>query len=753
MIKKPTTSSKHRTLFQKRGSLRKSDRGAVSIFLIFVTMVVFAVMAVMIDYARIAAFEWRTEAAAQTSIRSVMSAYEPALQERYGLFAYGQTDPALIAEAVLSDHSPRISDEFAWVNMEVGEHSSSVTRPLGRLEQFDQQVMEDMKYKAPVQIAYELIGKMKPVSGAMEEAAKTTELLNKVRKDFDKRNKELDHALRFQKQARDEAVGTDIKRSITEDIRFLFMDDSVGSISTAADIATQYADYVRMIREDAGLEEEDKIHTSNIRQYESDARNTADTMRRTVMKAQSRHFTHLDRSIQAVKEARVINQQMKTSIQQVRASHPSDGYNQVGQSSIGETGQSSTADELKKINESVDSLVLPDSFFIDYENELQKQKTSFAQLDSDVGSFQSVVGSSLGGGGSASGLRSSVTSMWRLWEQYERDYVKLPRNIISDREQEIGKLKASDDERRRLEKEANESLNQATSLLSTLANMDNAVASHRAAYQDVRTKADAIKAFNQKPLPEGEYGGSLNRDPSDAAEESMKGMNQLYTGLGEFMIGARERLYRNEYAFNYFTSYDPTKLQGLFKSKNPTEELIQSLSIHNQELEYIMYGFHDPVMNLSAAYGEIFGMRLAIRTMEGFVQCAGGGHPLIILACAVAKGVSMALSDMLQLVTTNAVPLSMYTPNIRLSYSDFLRLFMMMHGSKDDMMIRMLALIHYNTGIDPIKQGTYGELQLHTRMKLWFLPGLMQMLGQTGALGGDVKDGYYETSRVSAYTY
>ncbi|WP_088547780.1 acyl-CoA cholesterol acyltransferase [Paenibacillus aquistagni] len=747
--------SKILLFFRRRGScsLRKGDRGAVSIFLIFVTMVVFSIMAVLIDYARIAAFEWRTEASAQTSIRSIMSAYEPSLQERYGLFAYGQTDPALIAEEVLSDHAPKGAEGFTWVTMEVDQHSSSITRPLGRLERFDQQIMEDMKYKAPVQVAFELIGKMKPVSGAMQEAAQTTELLNKVRKDFDKRNKELDHALRFQKQARDEAVSSDIGHRIADDIRFLYSDDPVGSISFASDIATQYADYARMVREDAELEEAEKIHGSSIKQYENGARNMSDSIRRSASRAQGRHATQIDRSIQALQQARILNQQMKTTIQQVRASQQGEGYNQVNQSSVGDAGQSDVSEQLKTVNESVDSLVLPDSFFEEYETELQKQKTSYALLDSEAGSFQSVVGSALGGGGSASGLRGAVTSMWRLWEQYNRDYVKNPNNIITDREAEISKLKASNNERRRLEKEANESLNQATSLLSTLTNMDQSLQAHRAAYQDVQAKAEAIRAYNQKPMSEGDYSGRIKQDPSDAAEQSMEGMDDLYSGLGEFMVGARERLYRNEYAFNFFTSYDPTKLKGLFTSKNPTEELIQSLSIHNQELEYVMYGYHDPMKNIAAAYGEIFAMRLAIRTMEGFVQCAGGAHPLIILACAVAKGFSMALSDMIQLVTANAVPLSMYTPNIRLSYSDFLRLFMMMHGDKEDMLIRMLALIHYNTGIDPIKQGTYGEIHLEARMKLWFLPGMMKMLGQAGALEGEVKDGYYETSRVSAYSY
>lgn len=78
---------------------------------------------------------------------------------------------------------------------------------------------------------------------------------------------------------------------------------------------------------------------------------------------------------------------------------------------------------------------------------------------------------------------------------------------------------------------------------------------------------------------------------------------------------------------------------------------------------------------------------------------------------------------------------------------------MMIHGDRSEMAIRMLAVIQKNTGIDPTKRGTYAQVDLKARMKLWFLPGVMNMLGQTGLLGGRVEGGYYEIERRSVYAY
>lgn len=735
---------------QRKVQIWHDERGVVSIFLIFVVMVIFVMMSVFIDYARVAAMEWRTQSLSQAASRSILSAYDPELQQRYGLFAYGESDSASIAEFVFNDYQPRQSDAFTWLDLEVAEHTSSVTRPIGDMKEFEHQVLEEMKYKAPVQIAYELMGKMKPVSGAMKEAAKTTELLTSISKDFDKRNNELDDALTLQTKARDQMVAYGLPSRLGAGGR---SSDAAGSIATAADIIAQYPGYVQMVQEDADRDWKEKQYTVAIAAYEVSAQQFMSRFTSGMSTQLRQHHANLDKAIQAVKKAQEINARMHKKIKEIRASSNGAGFEKVSNANIpGSASDQASSNVLQQINASVEDLVLPELFFTAYIEELMQQKRALDQVGQAVQAFHAAVSAAMGGGGSAFSMNQALTSLSSAWKGYERSYVQTPSNIIFERKREIDQLHAGDEERRRSEQEAEQRLDESRKLLTNLSNLSG-LQEHQQAFDELQTYADALRAFNTAEQGDASKGLAMSGDPEEETNRAMESTTALYDQLGEAATGMRDRLYRNEYAFLYFTSYDPAQLKSLFESGSPSQEMLQSLSINNQELEYIMYGFHNSIGNIAAAYGEIFAMRLAVRTMEGFVERAYLVNPLAILAAAIVYGLTMAMADMIDLVTTNSVPLSKFVPNITLSYSDFLRMFMMIHGDRSEMDIRMLALIQKNTGIDPTKRGTYAQVDLKARMKLWFLPGVMNMLGQTGLLGGRVEGGYYEIERRSVYAY
>ncbi|MGZ9583588.1 acyl-CoA cholesterol acyltransferase [Paenibacillus marinisediminis] len=730
------------------------ERGAVSIFLIFVVMIIFTMMAVFIDYARIAAMELRSETLGQTAARSILSAYDPKLQQQYGLFAYGQTDPALITEYVMMDHTPKSSDSLSWINLQIENHNSSIERPIGLLEEFEHQVLEDMKYKAPIQITYELINKMKPVADPMKEAAQTADLLNTISKDYDKRNRALEEALRMQQEARDRAGRADIPRLIGE-VDQLWSSISTGSINSASDIVRMYEDYRRMIRDDAELESEEKLYSFEIAQYETEAFMFSNRYYEQIQQAAMKHSQLIEKAEQAVVQARQFNKRMQDAIQKARTESASSyqGYDHTADAKVpGTVNDSVDTEVIKGINGSIDSLVLPESFFDEYDQELQRQSQLLTIIERDAARFKSKVSSVLSGSESIASAASSITETWQAWRRYEAAYIQLPANVLTERQGMLDKLTETDSEKRRYEQEARQQLRELSGLMEMLANL-TALQEHQQNFDDVSSKAEALRAFNHSTLSRGENGLAISGDAEEANAEAMKGMTELFTQLGDLATDARDRMYRNEYAFLYFTSFDPNHLQTLFQTGSPSQELASALDISNQELEYIMYGFQNPAGNIAAAYGEIFAMRLAIRTMEGFVEYAGLVHPLVILAAAIVYGLTMAAKDLIDLVTTNTVPLSKYVSSITLSYSDFLRLFMMMHGDKQEMSLRMLALIYYNTGINPAERGTYAQIQMKARMKLWFLPGVMTALGHAGLLGGKVRNGYYEVDQLSAYSY
>lgn len=74
---------------QSKHSLLFREDGAVTIFSVIVLSSLLLFFSLLIDYARIAALHKLTEDAVRSSVRSVLSAYDSALYERYGLFGRG----------------------------------------------------------------------------------------------------------------------------------------------------------------------------------------------------------------------------------------------------------------------------------------------------------------------------------------------------------------------------------------------------------------------------------------------------------------------------------------------------------------------------------------------------------------------------------------------------------------------------------------------------------------------------------------
>ena len=171
-----------------------------------------------------------------------------------------------------------------------------------------------------------------------------------------------------------------------------------------------------------------------------------------------------------------------------------------------------------------------------------------------------------------------------------------------------------------------------------------------------------------------------------------------------------------------------------------------------QEVEYILYGFHNPVGNIAAAYGEILTLRLAIRTMEGLLKNLNKGNPLLILAAALLYGVEHAVKDMLMLTKEGSIQLSDFM-KVKLTYRDHLRIFLLMHGPSEQRLSRMLALIRRNTGVSVEQRATYLKGGVSISMPLWFLPGVAKTLGASGTLKGRVEGSRYYVDKQADFSY
>ncbi|MGO4375406.1 acyl-CoA cholesterol acyltransferase, partial [Paenibacillus sp. MCAF20] len=215
---------------------------------------------------------------------------------------------------------------------------------------------------------------------------------------------------------------------------------------------------------------------------------------------------------------------------------------------------------------------------------------------------------------------------------------------------------------------------------------------------------------------------------------------------------SRDTIYYGEYIVDRYTVFAPQNLRAMLLNGD-TAELSQAISFHNQEAEYVIYGFHNPIGNLAAAYGELFAVRMAIRTMEGLIQSRSLGHPLLILSAALIYGLEKTIEDMIAFTERGSAPLSKYVKT-EVSYMDYLRLFMLVHSSDQaGMLSRMIAVIEQNTGtvLSASPSAVTGEAKLS--MKLWFLPGAMHMVGKFGLLEGKVVGNRYETIQTIGSSY
>lgn len=735
----------------KRRNVR--TEGSVSIFLIMVLAFVFLFTAVLIDYARIAAVNVQEERIARAGIRSVMSSYDVELQEKYGLFAFGTSNGDMLLSQVLNDNLRKSGrgDAFNIVTYALESSSIEWSRPLGSYDIVRRQIMEEMKYKAPIDFALELAGKFKPLSAAMGEASRATDVLTKLQPLYDEREQALDLMLKRRTQAAES--GRALLLLIMNPPMNYISANALGSVQTAADISAQYNDYVGKYYADLYRDSKKPakytdeltyylIHTSRvISQFP--------TVKATFYES---HGRLIEESREALRRAQQLNDEMIAVLEESRKEVGDTGSDLAeGWDIPGSSGGMST-EPLKKLREQEDSLIISSADMTSMENNISSQQRVYGTIEPVVGEMVGVLPGALGLYGDQSRLNASVLEATRTLNTYLQHY-GVSGSIIASELAYIEQHRSSDDERKQLEKDAKSKLAEAKKLLDKIRALGDGAADAMERYQLLHQYYEENIAFNKGLESEASVESKVDSDPYAAGNSAMANMDGTYSAMDNIMEGARDRLFQTEYSALYFQHFDISKLASSLKSEDTITELTDQLNPHAQEQEYILYGFYNPAGNMAAAYGEIFAMRLAIRTMEGFIEKASLGNPLAVLAAALLYGIEQAIQDMLLLCEKDEIPISKYIPGVQLSYRDHLRLFMMLHGGGEVQLSRMLALIRLNTGINPAERSTYASANIRIGMRLWFLPGVIKLVDYSAGLSGDVEGNIYYRAVKADFSY
>jgi len=792
--------NKNEEACRKKRLPEDGTQGAVTIWACAASAALLLLMAVLNDYSRISSFRHKLEGLAQTGVRSVLSAYDEALYERYGLFGRGGTDGgALLAEAVQlglatgsGRNAPGDSIRLQWLDMEVSESSLQPAAFLGDRRIFGRQIMQEMKYKAPIDLTLELIDKFRPLSEAMGQTAAAVDKLGSLEQAFDRRQQALENMLLKQQQT----AANHASRS-----GYGVLIGTGGSNGAEASelhsISAEYPLYLEWISLDeaaarawqeaaAGLPSPSPgatpiplpppySHSSEIASYESRAAAVSAKLQLAADAAGS-HDSVLDEALGQLGAARRAELEMKAVL---------DGRNGAGNSSYrlpaGSSAAAGSVPGSVSVLDGASDMLLGENWFSQAEKNVLEQRDNFRSLSSSaqaaaIGLRRALEERSVSW---ASRLSIHEQELYRQWRSYEEKWIA-PGVMLAEQARSIGNADSRKEERKAEKKKAASLWREAEQLL-------NAVEGLKGTEEDLEAfrHADSLfkasmdfnrlqeegdgtdeagngKAGGDKSSFEGVFG-------SGGADEAVKGSQKLaggvFSGMGALLSQGGERLFTAQYAAQRFSSADPRMLDSLISGlSGPAGEprrqdgegvrqdsaLTAMTSLENQEMEYILYGFSHPSGNLGAAYGELFAFRLAVRTMEGLIESRAAGHPLLVLAMAAVYGLREAIGDVRAILATGQAPISKYVP-AELSYLDYLRLFYLLHGSEDSRLSRMIAIIELNTGTNLASVPTGATVEVQASMRLWFLTGAARLLGRGGPEHGD--GGRYEWSTRAGWSY
>lgn len=751
-----------------KGWIKRSEAGSVSVFLIMIFAAVFAFVAIFIDFARMSALQVKTELLVRSASRSVLSAYDPVLLEQYGLFAFGETDENYIMSKVLNDQLKfmKRSDSFPITDIRLEESAVELSRQLGRYEVFEQQIREQMKYRAPIDFSIDIINRFKPMSEAMKEASNTVDLLGKLQKLYDRREAKLDELLNGQASAAQSAV----------ELADLIPRSSSGSsssgsgFSTADELVSGYSNYVSMIEaerarseaakasdgdEDAEEDEdedEDDSYALEIIRYQQSASRLISEMSERNNASKQLHSLALARARELLQEIKQLDAEMLTLIEEAEQRPEQEAYDKVGGS---ESLPVSGKEEIAPLRTQSRKLLLPNSLLESISSGIEAQAERILSFSGAASSFVSMEGSVLSASASESALYSAVAAARAEANKYLNEFNdKGPGNRLQQTKAVIEGYRGSDRERKEIEKQAEGELNEAKGLLGRIENLKDESKQNQEQFDLLESLYKANKEMNQAEDSAGGGKKGIDSDPFEAGGEAMGGMDSFYGGIAALMEGMSDNLFQAEYITGYFQHFDLKELQKTMESSQEGAGGSGGVdfSVQSQEIEYILYGFHSPQGNIAAAYGEIFAMRLAIRTMEGLIKNSKNGNPLLIVAGALLYGVQHAIKDMISLTKDGYLELSAYL-KVKLTYLDHLRIFLMLHGSSKSRLSRMLAVISLNTGVPVDERSTYVSARLTTALPLWFLPGVASLMDDTGILKGKVEGTRYYVEKQADFSY
>ncbi|MDP5274100.1 hypothetical protein [Chengkuizengella axinellae] len=694
----------------------KSTQGSISIYFMIIFSVVFLFNTVLIDFARIKLADLQAEKLMRSSIRSALSSYDSSLQS-YGLYAITSEENAqqifqdVYVQNLLQNNNDYITNLSTLVLNEDAVQVSSI-HTLANENIFEQQILEEMKYRAPIEFVLSVIDPFQ--SNGLAGDLKNTSSFSKLSKDIEKLIQEREKYLDLTWSQIQLMLGI----SGTVRSYYHYYDQQYTKINTLAEgIGIKQMDTIRQDLNE--MKQDINNYRNKIDNLEEKLEQSATAQEKTNL------LSRINKYNQSIKELKKNISDLEGLIDKIIKYSETvlitdlkmeDDYNQLL------TVQNAINSYLKKALDVNDKItekteknnILGEEYIVIYD------LTYFRKMESEIGTIISLF----------SGMKSQFDPVELLTGT---DYIKRHQNLVDANEQMFqhgvnfyNKQNGIESQRMNINKNLHDQKetqrqkteNQLKQVISLSHSCNGTEQPLYIQLGDFKNKYDLFNEKSQSKM--------LNKpmNLTDADNVGKQAMS-IIDNISASLLSVRDEAFVNEYAlskFNYRTLEKSTELS------DP-----QRHSLHNQEVEYILYGFNNCELNQTSAFSEMFLLRLAIRTMEALSDPEQSivrlGSPLLSFLWAIAEGSKEAYNDMQKLVAGEEVNLSdKLSKVIHLDYKDYLRVFLFLHSNDSNMMSRMLALIELNTGQNLVLKPVAIEASVETSMRLWFIPNVMELL-------------------------
>ena len=660
-----------------------NDSGVITVYLLIILVAMFFFIGVLVDSARIMAAKKAINRAANASARSVLADYQPELKN-YGL--YGLNDPSKANtefEGYLKQnlgYSEEGQGPTGFLDYRLDYSKIDTSSPLYDRLVLKQEILDEMKYKAPIEIFARLIDAFRSISKASGNFAQANDLASLQKK-------------------RDKAI-----KEATSKFTNLYTSD--GSVTPIKNVKDKIDHYNAENGPRKKLEESwtlDRWESADFDDAIDDLSDKSDGAGYSLSKI-SGILSDIETDLNV---ARKVNADM------VQKMAESKDF------SLPETPNSQDIQELDTAQYDK-PLVYRDEDFVNALSQIDQYKDIVAKIHASALLIISVFKD-----------KDPADGDYKVFidqsGEFYQDLIDLDLAAVKD-------LSFKIDNNQSKGKSDKEVTKDAESGLSNLVNLDRIKGEVEDQIEATKKLSAANTFFSAK------YSGAQSdTDPEEIRDKATNLLTEIFTKLKQITYQSRDALFINEYAlqkFNYYKSEQNVK-------PNPDPSFSSNHLLKSCEVEYLIYGKDTPAYNLFLAFSELFTVRLAINSVYHFVNTKGELVARLIASVVLGLESTLDdMRRLLGIGMTRPEPVNIVPKiKVQLAYQDYLRLFLLLHQSseegEDDKLKNIQSLISVN--IDKVDEKTKPTIipnaytvingEVKASVRLWFIPTIMSGIG------------------------